>query len=128
MRAREAHIAAAGAVLVFIGTGTPEQAAAFAREHAGDHPVLCDPSGAAFRGAGMARGLGRVIRLRTLTAALRARRAGFRQGRVQGDPWQLGGVVVLGPDGEVLHTQTDAAAGDLLDLDAALGPLAAPGD
>ncbi len=46
----------------------------------------------------------------------RALRHGFRQSRVQGDPWQQGGVLLLSPTGEVLHAQRDGTAGDVVDF------------
>lgn len=109
---------ALGARLVFVGTGSPPMAGSFAREHAGAWPVLSDPARRAFAAAGMKRGLGSLLRLRFLKNALRAWRSGFRQGKVQGDPWQQGGVLVLDREGVLVHQQLDGAAGDVLDLDA----------
>ncbi len=98
--------------LVFVGTGTPAMAAAFAREAAGVHPVLCDRTRAAFAAARMPRGLASVLHPRALLNAWRALRDGFRQSRVQGDPWQQGGVLVFDGEGALLHAAVDAVAGD----------------
>ena len=38
--------------------------------------------------------------------------AGFRQGRTQGDPWQLGGVLVVRPGGQVAYFHRSQNAGD----------------
>lgn len=99
-------------------------AAAFAREHAGGWPVLADSARTAFGAAGLRRGFGSLLRGRLLANWWRASRRGFRQGRVQGDAWQLGGVVVLDRAGRVLHRQVDGTAGDELDVDAVLAACA----
>lgn len=93
-------------------------AADFAQQHAGPHPVLCDPERRAFAAAGMRRTLFATLHWRLVVNVWRALRAGFRQGRVLGDPWQQGGVLVLGDRGQLLHEQTDGVGGDPLDLDA----------
>lgn len=118
MRRRDDELEAAGAKLVFVGTGTPAMAASFAREHAGPHPVLSDAARRTFAAAGMRRSLWATLHWRLVKNLWRALRAGFRQTDVQGDAWQQGGVVVLGPDGAVRHRQVDRAGGDPLDLDA----------
>lgn len=93
-------------------------AADFAQQHAGPHLVLCDPERRAFAAAGMRRTLFATLHWRLVVNFWRALRAGFRQGRVLGDPWQQGGVLVLGERGQLLHEQTDGVGGDPLDLDA----------
>lgn len=118
MRQREREIEAAGAKLVFVGTGTPAMAADFAKTHAGTHPVLSDTERATFAAAGMRRSLWATLHWRLLANAWRALRSGFRQTRVQGDAWQQGGVVVLDGARAVVHRQIDRAGGDVLDLDA----------
>lgn len=123
MRRREAEIEAAGARVLFVGTGLPGMAKSFASEWAGPHPVLSDPTRAVFAAAGMRRGLFSTLHWRLLVNAWRAFRSGFRQTSVQGDPWQQGGVLVLGRDGTVRHRQIDRAGGDELDLAAVLAAL-----
>ena len=100
-------------------------AAAFAAEWAGPHPVLSDPSRAVFAAAGMRRSLFATLHWRLLVNAWRAFRSGFRQGKVQGDPWQQGGVLVLDAQGAVRHRQVDRAGGDVLDLEAVLAAVQA---
>ncbi len=103
---------------MFVGTGTPAMAADFARTHAGPHPVLSDPARATFAAAGMRRSVWATLHWRLLGNAWRALRAGFRQGRVQGDAWQQGGALVLDAAGAVVLRQVDRAGGDPLDADA----------
>lgn len=118
MRRLEPLLASSGARLVFVGTGLPAMAADFVRSHAGSHAVVCDPTRRVFAAAGMRRSLGATLHWRLLANALRALRAGFRQGRVQGDAWQQGGVLVVTAGGRLLHRQVDQVGGDLLDLEA----------
>ena len=124
MRTREPELLAADARIVFVGTGLPAMAADFARQHAGPWPVLSDAKQRAFAAAGMRRGLFTTLHWRTLWNALRALRRGYRQGRVQGDPLQQGGVLVLDARGQLLHQQFDAAGGDPIDLDAVVDAVA----
>ncbi len=118
MRHLEPLLAANAARLVFIGTGLPAMAGDFARVHAGPHAVLCDPTRRAFAAAGMRRSWSATLHWRLLQNAVRALRQGFRQGRVQGDAWQQGGVLVVDAASRLLHHAVDRVGGDLLDLDA----------
>jgi len=124
LRTREADLAAHGARLVFVGTGTPAMAADFARTHAGPHPVLSDASRAVFAAAGMRRTWTSTLHWRLLANLWRALRRGFRQTRVQGDAWQQGGVLVLARGLRIVHREVDGVAGDALDLDAVVAALA----
>jgi hypothetical protein len=120
LRRREPELAAAGAKLLFVGSGTPAMAKDFQATHGGPHPVFSDSGRKLFQAAGMARRLGSTLHWRLVKNAFRALRSGFRQQGVQGDPWQQGGVLVFAADGELLHQQYDKAAGDVIDLDAVL--------
>ena len=106
-----------GAVrLVTIGPGTAAMAARFRGEHELRWPSLTDPDGGCFRSAGMRRGLRSLLRLRAVGNGLRALRAGHRQSKVQGDPWQQGGALAFSASGALLHVARDAGVGDLLDV------------
>jgi peroxiredoxin len=120
---REDELRAAGAKLVFVGSGTPAMAAAFARERAGSHPVLSDTSRRTIAAAGMRGSAGATVHWRLLANVLRALRGGFRQTRVLGDAWQQGGVLVFDRGGAVLHAQIDRVGGDPLDVDAILSAI-----
>lgn len=105
------------AELVVVGSGQPWQAAAFREEleltePPYDVPVLVDPTLAAFRAAGLRRGVGAVLTPGTVRSAWRAFRGGHRQRGVQGDPWQNGGVLVVRPDGSVPWSYASREAGD----------------
>ena len=110
--------ALAGAAVRVIGSGTPAMAAAFAGEIGGGIAMYSDEDRASFRAAGARRGLGSVLSPRAFRNYWRAWRGGHRQTRIQGDPTQQGGVLVVSPDGELLYAELDAAGGDPIDWSA----------
>jgi hypothetical protein len=81
-------------------------------------PLSVDPSLHAYRAGQFRRGLARNLALAVLAKGFDAYRRGFRQGRVEGDPWQLGGVVVIGPGDEIHYTYRSESAGDHPEPDA----------
>lgn len=109
-----------------VGNGRPQQAAAFRRRERVDFPLLLDPELRAYTAAGLGRGIagGRSL-ARVWHHLRRALRAGMRQGRVQGDAWQLGGVFVL-RSGETLFAHASREPGDPAPLDAVLKHLVGP--
>jgi peroxiredoxin len=112
LRDVEEKIRDLGAKLVVVGNGTPEQAADFQSEQNLAFPLLVDPEMNAYRAAGLKRGITDAVNLRMFRHGVRALRKGFRQARTQGDPWQLGGVFVITPTGEVPYRQISREAGD----------------
>ncbi len=113
-----------GAELVIVGNGAAQFAEAFREDLGIDGPLLVDPELRAYRAAGLRRGRVEVLSPRLAGNALRALRAGFRQEGVQGDPWQLGGVFVIRPGGELAFRHTSREAGDHPNLDDVLAALA----
>lgn len=105
-------IRALGAELVIIGNGTANFAAAFREDFELDCPLLVDPELRAYRAAGLRRGRVELLSPRLPRNALRALRAGSRQTGVEGDPWQLGGVFVIRPGGELMYAYSSREAGD----------------
>jgi peroxiredoxin len=105
-------IRARSAELHAIGSGSPEQAAEFAKERELDFDLYVNPDLTAYEAAGLRRTVGATMSLRVFANAARALRAGFRQGRTQGDNWQQGGVFVIAPDGRVPLAQISQVAGD----------------
>ena len=131
LRREVENIRALGAELVFIGNGTEEFAAAFREDLGLDPPLYVDVSCASYRASGMQRGLVRTLGAwRTWVKLGRVLLEDVRQkrGRVilrwwnrsvpalvpgtQGDAWQLGGVLVVLPDGRVPYRYVSAIAGD----------------
>jgi len=99
--------------LVFIGSGTPLMAKDFqAFMNVSELPVWTDPRRQTYAHLGFKRGLGTIFDTAALKYAVRALRAGFRQGKTQGDPLQQGGVLVVKRGGEVEYGHASATAGD----------------
>ena len=112
MRDEINNIRARGAELVVVGNGAPNFAAAFREDFELDCPLLVDPELRAYRAAGLRRGRVELLSPRVPLNALRAFRAGSRQTSVEGDPWQLGGVFVIRPSGDLTYQYVSREAGD----------------
>ncbi len=123
---RRADIEANGASLAVIGNGTALMARDFAEKFSVCVPLFTDPERKSYDVARWRRPTASaVLKLgTTLKASVRAMKGGFRQGKTQGDAFQLGGVLVLDPSGEILFEHGDAAAGDHASIDAVLDVLA----
>lgn len=111
------ELQARGAELVIVGNGKPEEARAFREDLALDCTILVDPSLTTYRLAGLRRGLAALLVPRFIRNKLRALRDGYRDRKVQGDPWQQGGVFVIAPRGandeaEVVYSHVSEVAGD----------------
>jgi len=104
-----------GVNVVFVGNGEPRYIDGFIRRH-GIVPelveVLTDPERGAFRAADLERGFWRTFGLRAGFHALRARLMGNRQGSIEGDNLQQGGVLVIERDGTLVYAHADATLGD----------------
>ena len=116
MRDAQSEIESRGAQLVVIGNGTPHQARDLIEDLDYRGTLWVDPDMIAYRAAGLERGVTKALSPRMLGHALRAMRAGHRQKRVQGDPWQMGGTFVVAPRDEVLFAHISREAGDHPDL------------
>ncbi len=112
-RARE-PFEAAGARLVLIGQAGARQAAHFRRRMGIDLPVLADAERASYRAAGARRGgVAELVGARSIATGVRhAVRSGVMQGRPVGDVAQLGGAMVVRPDGTVAFARMAEHAGD----------------
>lgn len=107
------RIRQAGAELALIGMGEVRYARAFREEFDLGCPVLVDPNRAAYRALGLRRGIGRTLALPSVWAArVQASRQGFSQEGVKGDPWQLGGVLVVVPGGRVIYRHLSRTSAD----------------
>jgi hypothetical protein len=106
------EIARRGAALAVVGSGSVEQARAFAEEQALTFPLLADPDLRAYAAAGLRRSLASTLRPSVLLHGLRALRHGFRQRRTAGDPWQQGGLFVFAPPDRELFAHVSEEAGD----------------
>ena len=109
--------------LVVIGSGTADKARDFQQQFSIDFPVHVDPSRAAFRAAGLKRGVLSTFSARALVRGIGALRSGARQGTTQGDPWQQGGALLLAPGGRVAWEHRNADPSDHPPIDAMLAAL-----
>lgn len=101
-----------GGELCVVGSGQPLHARDFIEQHGLDFPLLVDPRLEAYAAAGLRRDVASTLNPRVLGHAWRAMRAGHRQGKTRGDPWQQGGAFVISPDNRVWLEQVSRAAGD----------------
>lgn len=111
-RARS-EIEASGAELVLIGQATPRHAAHFRRRQEIDFPVLADDDRRSYKAAGAKIAtanelVGPKVLARGVMTSLRT---GQVQGRTVGHPAQLGGAMVITPDGAIAwsHMSEDAS-------------------
>jgi hypothetical protein len=103
----------AGARLAFVGQATPKHAAHFRRRFAPDVRILADEDRKTYKLAGTIRGgaaqlIGPSVVLKGLGRSVKNRSV---QGRPIGDVAQLGGTLIVMPDGTIpwSHLSTDAA-------------------
>ena len=111
-RARE-QFDAADAKLVLIGQLTPPHAAHFRRRQKIELPVLADEDRSSYKAVGAKVGnLGDLVGPKVVAkGALTSLRTGKLQGRTLGHPAQLGGAMVITPDGAITwsHMARDAS-------------------
>ena len=112
LRDARPKIEAKGGRLKIVGNGTSAMAEAFAAPYGMMDTVFTDPQRNVYRALGMVHGVGKTIGAGSLKNGLRAFSKGFRQEKVQGDPWQQGGTVVVTGDGRIVYRYLSKAAGD----------------
>ena len=123
--ARRDEIEAAGGQVIAVGNGSAYWGKAFVAEEKVDYPVFTDPGKRSYDAFGMKRSVLGVLKMKVLSHGKRATKKGFKQTRVRGDPFQLGGVIVLAADGAVTYEHIENEAGDLADLDLVIAALTA---
>jgi peroxiredoxin len=99
--------------LVLIGQATPRHAAHFRRRFGIDLPVLADEKRESYKAAGAKIAtFGELLGPRIVAKGIAtSRRHGVVQGKTIGHPAQLGGAMVITPDGSVAwsHMSEDAS-------------------
>ena len=105
---------AAGVRLVVIGQGNPEHAIHFRDSHDIELEILVDGGRESYRAAGtkvatVSELIGPRVVAKGATEAIKQR---LPQQRTQGHPAQLGGVMIVMPDGSVPYTHLSDDAGD----------------
>jgi hypothetical protein len=101
-----------GVSLAFIGSGNPAQARDFAASFGVKAPMYVDPGRRVYEALDLAHGVGATFNWNAISNGLRAFTGGHRQGALEGDPWQQGGVFLVMPDGSMPYTYRSASAGD----------------
>ena len=113
MRRAYPDLQAAGIDLVMVGMGNPAQTAQFIRELDLPYPVLSDADRAAYRAyRTIEAGVKEFVSPQAGKALIGAMLRGNRGGRPVGNPQQLGGVYVIGPDGRLRWSKPSTYAGD----------------
>ena len=103
-----------------IGSGAPHYAKAFKESVGGNVPIYTDMALRTFAALSFKRGLGGLLKGAMWKKGFDAFKQGYRQGKVQGDAQQLGGVLGLSSSGDVLYKYTSEFAGDHPELDIVL--------
>lgn len=105
---------AAGARLVVIGQGTPDQARHFLESHKLEIPIYVDKGRESYKAAGTkVATFDELLGPRVVAkGAVESARNGVRQGRTVGHPAQLGGVLVVVPGDEIVYSHLADDAGD----------------
>jgi hypothetical protein len=84
-----------------IGSGTPAEARDFQLHlHAESVPVLVDPALVTYQAAGFKRSMGATLHPSSWLHGIKSMIA-HPQRKTAGDPWQLGGAMIIRPDGEI---------------------------
>jgi peroxiredoxin len=116
------RFAAVGAHLALVGQGTADEAKRFRRAQSIDVNVYSDPTRRTYEAAGTklatfselvnARTVARGIK-HTVTSRVRQGSIAVHQGKILDHPAQLGGVLVIAPDGSIRYTHLSEDASDL---------------
>ncbi|HEX6838663.1 MAG TPA: peroxiredoxin-like family protein [Polyangia bacterium] len=95
-----------------IGSGTPAQARDFQRHvHAESLPVLVDQKLASYAAAGWKRSMAATMHPKSWLHGMKSMIA-HPQRKTAGDPWQLGGALIVRRDGEVTFRYRSETGGD----------------
>ncbi len=101
-----------GAQAVVIGHSSLRYAKAFVEETRIELPVFVDEKREVYQALHFKRPLLSFLTPKVFKRAAEARQEGFTQPGVHGDAFQLGGVVLLMPDGSMPYTYASQFAGD----------------
>ena len=121
---REAEITAAGGRIAVVGLGTPMFAKGFRAETGYRGPLFIDGEGAAYRAVSLKRlRLWNLFSPRMIRNVLKSKKLGFKQGKVEGDPWQLGGTLVVAPGDRIVYRWRNANVDDDAPIDDVIAAL-----
>jgi len=103
--------------LVAVGSGTPVMAKNFKSEFKFPGMLFVDQKKAVYDALGCNRGVKYALSLKALKAAKQSFGEGFRQGSVQGDSLQLGGVFILSKTEGLLFQHVEEYSGHHVDVE-----------
>ena len=106
------EIRARGARLVIVGNGASRYAEALAEDLKIQSTILIDEQRHSYQAAGMRRGFAEILSPKLPWNALRSYMAGHRQSSVQGDAFQLGGVLIVAPGARIVYEYISESGGD----------------
>ena len=121
------HLEQAGVARVAVGSGSPDHARAFVESFGFDGDMYLSRDLSAYRAFHLVRGVWRSIGPGSVYHGIKALKRGFRQGPTQGDPWQQGGVFLIGPGERVAFAHRDRFAGDHAEPESILSALGSGG-
>ena len=106
-----------GARTVVVGHSSLRYAKAFVEETGIELPVYVDKERVIYKALEFKRPLLSFLNPKMFKRAAEARKEGFTQPGVHGDAFQLGGVILLMPDGSIPYKYASQFAGDHPGLD-----------
>ncbi len=98
--------------MALISNGPPHFIGPFREDTGYEGPLYTDPSRKSYRLLGFKRGMMYMGGLKSMKETLRAVTTGHAVLKVEGDTLQQGGVVVIGPDNDVLFLYRNEETGD----------------
>ncbi len=112
LRPHVEELRAIGVEPYVIGSGTPAEARDFQKLLEADSlPILVDEELVSYGAAGWKRSVTATLHPATWLRGARSMLK-HRQRKTMGDPWQLGGAMIVRPDGEVTWSYGSATSGD----------------
>jgi hypothetical protein len=119
---RHAEIESRGTQIVIVGNGSADFIRGFKEDLKIGFPVYTDPSRKSYEAAGLKRSVWRSITLPVAIKTLKSRLFRINEkmaSGVQGDPWQLGGMLIVNPQDKVLYhfvSKTNGARANIDDI------------
>ncbi len=104
-----------GVKLIFIGSGSPDQARMFQEDYSIDAKVFSDQKLTIYKSLGAKNSLMSNIIPQVWLAGFRAFLDGFMQSKTQGTYTQQGGIALLKQNGQVAFLHLSKYAGDHMD-------------
>jgi peroxiredoxin len=105
-----------GTKIIFVGNGDPHLIEKFKVDlNILDAPIYTDPTLESFRAAGFKRGFLAALAPTALMNSFKLKREGHAQGpydKAAGNLWQLGGIMVVNPNGTVPYHYISQVTGD----------------